>query len=180
MISLCLSYFFLTLILVLSYLIIFESIWKEIEKNQLKVKVNFNKYVYIRWNIKYIYYQNYGVIFVDEKEIKSLFEKEEDARNVLEKSRKRIDEIDNDLVNLISERTSLARDIVLAKVFLGMEIYDKSREAQVHAKVNKLAEDLKIDKDILSDIMDMLTTLSKNRQKEILEEWLWEILELHS
>ena len=117
---------------------------------------------------------------MDEKEIMSLFEKEEDAQNVLEKSRKRIDEIDNDLVNLISDRTSLAKDIVSAKVFLGMEIYDKSREAQVHAKVNKLAEDLNIDKDILSDIMDMLTTLSKNRQKEILEEWLWEILELHS
>jgi hypothetical protein len=39
---------------------------------------------------------------------------------------------------------------------------------------------LNIDKSILSDIMDMLTTLSKNRQREILEEWLWEILELHS
>ena len=63
---------------------------------------------------------------MDEKEIMSLFETEEDARDVLEKSRKRIDEIDNDLVNLISERTSLARSIVLAKVFLGMEIYDKS------------------------------------------------------
>ena len=95
---------------------------------------------------------------------------EEEAQDILEKSRKRIDEIDNDLVNLISERTSLARSIVLAKVFLGMEIYDKSREEQVHAKVNKLAEDLNIDKSILSDIMDMLTTLSKNRQREILEE----------
>ena len=161
------------------YLIIFESIWKEINKNQYKVKVNFNKHVYIRWDIKYNYYQNYGVIFVDKKEIMSLFENEEEAQDILEKSRKRIDEIDNDLVNLISERTSLARSIVLAKVFLGMEIYDKSREAQVHAKVNKLAEDLNIDKSILSDIMDMLTTLSKNRQREILEEWLWEILELH-
>ena len=60
---------------------------------------------------------------MDEKEIMSLFETEEDARDVLEKSRKRIDEIDNDLVNLISERTSLARSIVLAKIFLGMEIY---------------------------------------------------------
>ena len=127
-----------------------------------------------------MYYQNYGVIFVDEKEIMSYYDNEEEAQNVLQASRKRIDEIDNDLVNLISERTSLARSIVLAKVFLGMEIYDKSREEQVHAKVNKLAEDLNIDKSILSDIMDMLTTLSKNRQREILEEWLWEILELHS
>ena len=106
---------------------------------------------------------------MDKKDIMSLFENEEEAQDVLEKSRKRIDEIDNDLVNLISERTSLGRDIVLAKVFLGMEIYDKSREAQVHAKVNKLAEDLNIDNDILSDIMDMLTTLSKNKQRD----WFW-------
>ena len=117
---------------------------------------------------------------MDENEIEQLFENKDDACKTLMESRKRIDEIDNDLVNLISERTSLARSIVLAKVFLGMEIYDKSREEQVHAKVNKLAEDLNIDKSILSDIMDMLTTLSKNKQREILEEWLWEILELHS
>ena len=117
---------------------------------------------------------------MDEKEIMSLFETEEDARDVLEKSRKRIDEIDNDLVNLISERTSLARDIVSAKVYLGMEIYDKSREDEVHAKVSKLAQEKNIDDDILGDIMNMLTILSKNKQREILEEWLWEILELHS
>jgi hypothetical protein len=28
--------------------------------------------------------------------------------------------------------------------------------------------------------MNMLTILNKNKQKEILEEWLWEILEPHS
>ena len=126
-----------------------------------------------------MYYQNYGVIFVDEKEIMSYFENEEEAQNVLKASRKRIDEIDNDLVNLISERTSLAKDIVSAKVFLGMEIYDKSREDEVHAKVSKLAQEKNIDDDILGDIMNMLTILSKNKQRELLEEWLWEILELH-
>ena len=117
---------------------------------------------------------------MDKKEIMSLFENEEKAQDILEKSRKRIDEIDNDLVNLISERTSLARSIVLAKVFLGMEIYDKSREDEVHAKVSKLAQEKNIDDDILGDIMNMLTILSKNKQRELLEEWLWEILELHS
>ena len=99
---------------------------------------------------------------MDKKEIMSLFENEEEAQDILEKSRKRIDEIDNDLVNLISERTSLARSIVLAKVFLGMEIYDKSREDEVHAKVSKLAQEKNIDDDILGDIMNMLTILSKN------------------
>ena len=117
---------------------------------------------------------------MDEKEILGLFENEDQARSILQASRKRIDEIDNDLVNLISERTSLARDIVSAKVYLGMEIYDKSREDEVHAKVSKLAHEKNIDDDILGDIMNMLTILSKNKQREILEEWLWEILELHS
>ena len=56
-----------------------------------------------------MYYQNYGVVFVDEKEIMSYYDNEEEAQNVLKESRKRIDEIDNDLVNLISERTSLAK-----------------------------------------------------------------------
>ena len=116
---------------------------------------------------------------MDLKEIMGLYENEEEAQDILEKSRKRIDEIDNDLVNLISERTSLAKDIVSAKVFLGMEIYDKSREDEVHAKVSKLAQEKNIDDDILSDIMNMLTILSKNKQRELLEEWLWEILEPH-
>ena len=107
---------------------------------------------------------------MDEKELMGTFNNEEEAQDVLKKSRKRIDEIDNDLVNLISERTSLARDIVSAKVFLGMEIYDKSREDEVHAKVSKLAQEKNIDDDILGDIMNMLTILSKNKQREILEE----------
>lgn len=107
---------------------------------------------------------------MDKKEIMGLFENEEEAQDILEKSRKRIDDIDNDLVNLISERTSLARDIVSAKCFLGMDIYDKSREDEIHSKVIELARRKDIDEDILCDIMKMLTTLSKIKQKEILEE----------
>lgn len=97
-----------------------------------------------------------------------LFSNEEEARELLQVSRKRIDEIDNDLVDLIHERTSLAKSIVMAKEFLGMEIYDKNREKDVHAQVLKLANEKDIDEDILSQIMNMLTILSKNKQKEIL------------
>ena len=107
---------------------------------------------------------------MDEKEIMGLYENEEEAQNVLQASRKRIDDIDNDLVNLISERTSLAKDIVSAKVYLGMDIYDKSREDEIHAKIAKLAHEKHIDECILSDIMNMLTILSKNKQRELLEE----------
>ena len=98
----------------------------------------------------------------------SKFETKEDALKLLEDSRKQIDDIDNDLIDLIYRRTSLAKDIVFAKRYLGMEIYDKDREKSIHDKINKLAIDKNIDEEILSQIMNMLTILSKNEQKEIL------------
>ena len=51
-----------------------------------------------------------------------------------------------------------------------MEIYDENREKAIHDKVLKLANEKDIDASILSEIMNMLTILSKNKQKEILEE----------
>ncbi len=65
--------------------------------------------------------------FLTEDIIKS-FNNKEEAEILLEKSRNRIDEIDNELMDLISQRTSLAKDIVLAKDYLGIPIYDESRE----------------------------------------------------
>lgn len=107
---------------------------------------------------------------MDENEIEQLFENKDDACKTLMESRKRIDEIDNDLVDLIYERTLLARDILYSKLFLGMEIYDKSREDTIHAQTVEMAIEKGIDPDILSEIMNMLTILNKNKQKEILEE----------
>ncbi|MCQ2977045.1 MAG: chorismate mutase [archaeon] len=107
---------------------------------------------------------------MDSNKKMELFKNKDDAQKLLEESRKRIDEIDNNLVDLIHERTSLAKNIVTAKVFLGMEIYDENREKIIHAKINKLANEKDIDADILGEIMNMLTILSKNKQKDILEE----------
>ena len=70
-------------------------------------------------------------------EIKS-FESENEAKILLEESRKRIDEIDNALFDLISQRTSLAKDIALSKEYLGMPVYDENREKEVHRKIEKL------------------------------------------
>ena len=49
-----------------------------------------------------------------------------------------------------------------------MPVYDKKREDSIHKKIEKLSEKNHIDVDISNQIMDMLTTLSKNEQKEIL------------
>ena len=103
----------------------------------------------------------------NENEVKS-FNSKEDAENLLKESRNRIDEIDNDLFNLICQRTSFAVDIALAKEYLGMPIYDKGREDAIHAKIERLSDENGIDRDIIDQIVNMLTILSKNEQKEIL------------
>jgi chorismate mutase len=100
-------------------------------------------------------------------EIKS-FKNKEEAEILLEESRKRIDEIDNQLFDLISERTSLAEGIALSKDYLGMPIYDKGREELIHQKIRRTAKENNLDEDIIDQIIDMLTILSKNKQKEIL------------
>ena len=98
------------------------------------------------------------------------FNNQQEAEDLLKKSRIRIDEIDNELFDLISQRTSLAKDIALSKEYLGMPIYDKSREDAVHEKIDGFCEELGLDIDIIDQIVDMLTTLNKNEQKKILRE----------
>ena len=102
-------------------------------------------------------------------EIKS-FENKEEAEILLKESRKRIDEIDNALFDLISERTSLAKDIALSKDYLGKPIFDKNREDEIHEKIEKLSRENGLDVDIIDQIVNMLTILSKNEQKKILRE----------
>ena len=108
------------------------------------------------------------VIFLKSNNNEMSFENEKEARILLEKSRVRIDEIDNELCDLISERTSLAKGIVFSKQYLGMPIYDENREKAVHEKIEKLAREKDLDVDIIDQIVNMLTILSKNEQKEIL------------
>ena len=100
-------------------------------------------------------------------EIKS-FNNENEAKKLLLESRNRIDEIDNELFDLISQRTSLAKDIALCKEYIGMPIYDKSREDAIHEKVRRVSEEKNLDVDIIDQILDMLTILNKNEQKKII------------
>lgn len=68
------------------------------------------------------------------------FKDKKDAEKVLLDSRKRIDEIDNEIFDLICQRTSFAMDIALAKDYIGMPVYDKKREDSIHKKIGELSE----------------------------------------
>ena len=91
-----------------------------------------------------------------------------DALRLLKKSRKEIDRIDEEILYLISERTSLARDIANAKIVLDRDIEDKKREYYIQEKTKKIAERNNIDQEYLSNIMEILTDLNKNEQEKIL------------
>ena len=92
----------------------------------------------------------------------------EEALKLLQNSRTKIDEMDEMLIDLIEKRTSLARDIVNAKLVLGIEIEDKKREEYIQAKIKEIAREKKIDEVSLTRIIKILTDMSKEEQKKIL------------
>ena len=76
--------------------------------------------------------------------------------------------MDEMLIDLIEKRTSIARDIVKAKMVLGIEIEDKKREEYIQVKIKEIASEKKIDEVSLTRIIKILTDMSKEEQKKIL------------
>lgn len=91
-----------------------------------------------------------------------------EAFSMLESSRKRIDELDEVIIRLIKERTSLASNIAQAKLVLGMDIHDPEREEDIRQKIREIANQEEINKDSLSQIIMILVELSKEEQEKIL------------
>ena len=91
----------------------------------------------------------------------------EEASRLLQNSRIKIDEMDEMLIDLIENRTSIARDIVKAKMVLGIEIEDKKREEYIQVKIKEIASEKKIDEVSLTRIIKILTDMSKEEQKKI-------------
>jgi chorismate mutase len=77
--------------------------------------------------------------------------------------------LDHEIIELIAQRTFLAGEIAQAKMVLGMEIEDKEREEHIQKKIREIAREKKIDPASLSQIMKILTSLSKKEQKKILK-----------
>ncbi|HOQ18239.1 chorismate mutase [Methanothermobacter thermautotrophicus] len=90
------------------------------------------------------------------------------AREVLRRSRQKIDGIDRDILDLIASRIALAREIAEAKEVLGMEILDPERELQIIERTRKIARENGIDENKLIELMKILMDLSKTEQKEML------------
>ena len=89
-----------------------------------------------------------------------------EALKILQESRVAIDKIDEELIYLIEKRTSLARDIVSAKMTLGIPIEDKKREDYIQDKIKNISKE--IDGDFINKIMKILMELNKKEQEKIL------------
>ena len=61
-----------------------------------------------------------------------------EAADVVSDLRRRIDELDELLVRLLSARAACAREIGRQKKLLGLEIYQPTREAEVLAHVQRI------------------------------------------
>ena len=91
-----------------------------------------------------------------------------EAEELLNKSREKLDIIDEKLIDLIVERTSLAGDIANSKKVLNKDLFDPERESIIHDRISKLIEDKDINKESVFEIFNILFTMSKEEQKKYL------------
>ena len=75
------------------------------------------------------------------------------AQDELAELRRRIDEADERLVAVLSERFGVTRRVGQLKAELGMPPIDAQREAEVDAKVRRLAREHGLSEDLVSDVL---------------------------
>jgi len=83
----------------------------------------------------------------------------------LQDLRKKIDNIDNDLIRLFEERLDIAADIARYKQQNGLPIHDPTREKQKLQDVSLKVKDE--NKEDISDFFSLLFKISKDRQDKI-------------
>jgi len=87
-----------------------------------------------------------------------------DTKIRLEVIRNRINEIDEQIIELMAERTHFAKEIALLKKALDMPIYNNKREQEIYEKTRKLCEKYDFDHNVALQIMDILIKHNKELQ----------------
>lgn len=93
---------------------------------------------------------------------------EDEAQELLATSRDKIDRIDEEIIDLILKRTSLAKDIGTAKKVLNTDIENTEREDYIQEKIKKLAKKNNVDESSLLKIIDILIKLNKQEQEKVM------------
>jgi len=87
----------------------------------------------------------------------------------IQKLRKRIDEIDEQILRLLGERAEICRSIGLLKKEQGMPVTDPSRENEVYAKIRVKATDFSLDSNeaeaVYRQIVNMCSSVQESKEK---------------
>ncbi|MGC8816427.1 MAG: chorismate mutase [Candidatus Hadarchaeum sp.] len=83
----------------------------------------------------------------------------------LKEIRRRIDEIDENLIKLLAERLRISRDIAVLKKKLGAKIRDEVRERYVIDRARNLARELGIDPDFIESVMRLVMAQMVGEEK---------------
>jgi chorismate mutase len=87
----------------------------------------------------------------------------------ISKLRKRVDEVDEQILRFLGERSEICRSIGLLKKEHGMPVIDAEREDQVYANVRQKAPDFGLDADeveaIYRQIVNMCSSVQELKEK---------------
>ncbi len=86
---------------------------------------------------------------------------------MVEELRRRIDEIDREILNLVLRRVEIAREIGKLKKKRRLPIADHQREEQVISQGLKLAEDLRLDRDLVELMLRSLIGICRRAQSRL-------------
>lgn len=89
-----------------------------------------------------------------------------DKQKVLEGSRKRIDEIDEQILDLLSERAEVVNAVIKTKVENQLPVFVPKREDEKSASFKKLAKEKGIDPEWAEDFLRMIMTSSRDKQSQ--------------
>lgn len=89
-----------------------------------------------------------------------------DKQKVLEGSRKRIDEIDEQILDLLSERAEVVSAVIKTKVENQLPVFVPKREEEKSESFKKLASAKGIDPEWAEDFLRMIMTSSREKQSQ--------------
>lgn len=85
----------------------------------------------------------------------------------IEKLRERIDHIDRKLVELLSDRIEVAKDILKLKQEIGKEVRDRKREQEVIERARDFAREKGLDSEFAEDIMRLTMSRTAGFEREM-------------
>lgn len=90
----------------------------------------------------------------------------ESPEKQLERLRREIHALDEELITLVGRRRDLVLEIAEAKSELGMPVLDPSQEAKVVRRAAELARELGVDEELTRDVIWRIIASARDAQEE--------------